>query len=61
MIDYIQIIINVVLAVITLVSVYYAKKTVQVAKEQLRLIANPVIGVEVKNIGIGKVFEKKYK
>lgn len=59
--DWIQIIINVILAIITIISVYYAKRTVQVAKQQLKLSANPVIGIEVKDIGIGEVFEKKYK
>lgn len=59
--DWIQIIINVILAIITIISVYYAKRTVQVAKKQLKLSANPVIGIEVKDIRIGEVFAKKYK
>jgi len=59
--DWIQIIINVFLLLLTICSTYYAKRTVQVARKQLRLTSNPVIGIEVNQIKISEVFEKKFK
>lgn len=59
--EWIQMGINVFLLLLTLGSTYYAKKAVQVAKEQLKLISNPVIGIEVNNIDISKVYAGKYR
>jgi hypothetical protein len=55
-VNWLQLVTNVVLVVVTGAYVIYTKKLLDTSIRQSNLVSNPVIGIQIKDIIIGKIF-----